>query len=40
MDELFGVADFSGLDDVGLAAKHATKGTDIETAHVETATKG
>ncbi|KAL1963326.1 hypothetical protein VTN77DRAFT_8447 [Rasamsonia byssochlamydoides] len=37
MDELFGVADFSGLDDVGLAAKQANKGTDIEATHVETA---
>ncbi|KAL1983817.1 hypothetical protein VTN96DRAFT_9903 [Rasamsonia emersonii] len=35
MDELFGVADFSGVDDVGLAAKHAKEGTDIETSHVE-----
>lgn len=39
MDELFGVADFSGVDDVGLAAKHAKQGTDIETSHVEAVTR-
>lgn len=33
MDELFGETDFSGIEDVGLAAQHA-KG-DIETVHVE-----
>ncbi|KIV87704.1 hypothetical protein PV11_03234 [Exophiala sideris] len=33
MDELFGTTDFSGIEDVGLAAQHA-KG-DIETVHME-----
>lgn len=33
MDELFGVTDFSGVEDVGHAAQHA-KG-DIETVHLE-----
>lgn len=31
MDELFGVADFSGLEDVGLAGKHLTDAGDDET---------
>jgi len=35
MDELFGVADFSGLEDVGMAAKHTTEGADLDTT-VET----
>jgi hypothetical protein len=34
MDELFGVADFSGIKDVGLAAESAKR--DAETAaHIE-----
>ncbi|KIX08546.1 uncharacterized protein Z518_03202 [Rhinocladiella mackenziei CBS 650.93] len=33
MDELFGVTDFSGVEDVGMAAQHAK--ADIETVHVE-----
>lgn len=33
MDELFGVTDFSGVEDIGKAAQHA-KG-DIEAIHVE-----
>lgn len=33
MDELFGVTDFSGVEDVGFAAQHA-KG-DIEAVHLE-----
>jgi len=32
MDELFGVADFHGLEDVGMAAKH---GGDMEKGQVE-----
>jgi hypothetical protein len=35
MDELFGVADFSGLEDVGLAGKHAADDRDVEARHVE-----
>lgn len=34
MDELFGVADFSGLEDVGLAGKHISDVGDDE-ARVE-----
>jgi hypothetical protein len=33
MDELFGVTDFSGIEDVGLAGKHL----DDDEARVETA---
>ncbi|KAK5304429.1 hypothetical protein LTR99_004885 [Exophiala xenobiotica] len=33
MDELFGTTDFSGIEDVGMAAQHA-KG-DIEAVHLE-----
>ena len=33
MDELFGVTDFSGIEDMGLAAQHA-KG-DIQAVHLE-----
>jgi len=35
MDELFGVADFSGIEDVGLAGQHKIEGKDIPTSHVE-----
>ena len=38
MDEIFGVADFSGIEDIGRVAKHAD-GTDIEANQVEYATK-
>jgi hypothetical protein len=34
MDELFGVADFHGLEDVGMAAKHVGDGTDLEKSEV------
>lgn len=40
MDELFGVADFSKVDDVGVAAKHAREAEDIEhTDEVHVASK-
>ncbi len=35
MDELFGVADFSGLEDVGMAAKHVHDPGDVEATHAE-----
>lgn len=34
MDELFGVADFSGIEDLGTATEHAKMG-DVETTQVE-----
>ena len=34
MDEIFGVADFSGIEDIGRVTKHM-EGTDIEANQVE-----
>lgn len=34
MDELFGVADFSGVEDLGTATKYADGG-DVEASQVE-----
>lgn len=34
MDELFGVADFSGVEDLGAASKHVDGG-DVEASQVE-----
>ncbi|KAH8812909.1 putative MFS quinate transporter [Xylogone sp. PMI_703] len=35
MDELFGVADFSNIEDVGLAGQNKIERTEIETSHME-----
>ena len=35
MDELFGQADFSGIEDIGLAAATATAKGDVEEGRVE-----
>ena len=34
MDELFGVADFSNIEDMGIAAKQAEKIAEVENIHV------